>query len=188
MLRKVFTVALLLCAVVALTGCMPKMTIEEMKAQMPSRPVELDRLNDFVGKWQSEGVAKFAMLDQPLKMSGTWEAEWQGDKWYLVSRGMMKMEHFDEVPMLETWAYDIHAKKYRSMWVDGMGMMGTSESRYDDNTRTWHMTARSHSPWGDSRMKGTARFIDENTMDWSMTECQGLMKTMEASGTAKRMR
>jgi len=37
-----------------LTGCMPHMTLDEMKAQMPQRPAELDRLNAFVGQWQDD--------------------------------------------------------------------------------------------------------------------------------------
>jgi hypothetical protein len=107
-----------------LTGCMPHMTVAEMKAQMPKRPGELDRLNAFVGKWQMEGEANFAMLDEPVKITGTSESKWEGDKWYVVGRGVMKMADFPETQGMETWTYDIHAKKYRSTFVDSMGMSG----------------------------------------------------------------
>jgi len=102
-------------------GCMPHMTVDEMKAQMPKRPAELDRLNAFVGKWKGEGEARFAMLDEPLKVTGTSEAKWEGDKWYLVGRGVMRMADFPETQGMETWCYDLHAKKYRSTFVDSMG-------------------------------------------------------------------
>ncbi len=171
-----------------LAGCMPKMTIAEMKAAMPERPAELDRLNAFVGKWQYEGTAKFAMLDQPLKAGGHSEGQWEGNGWYLVNRSVMTMEHFDDSQALEAWSYDVHAKKYRSMWVDSMGMMGTGEATYDDPTRTWHWKGTSHSPWGPSSIKGTMHFVDDDSVEWTFTEHMGLMKTTEMSGTGKRVK
>ncbi len=187
MFRRNAVLAVLLgFAALVLAGCMPHMTIEQMKAQMPKRPAELDRLNAFVGKWQSEGEARFAMLDEPLKFSGTSEAKWEGDKWYIVGRGIGKMADFPETQSLEAWTYDVHAKKYRSTYVDSMGMSGMAESRYDEKTNTWHMTATSFGPWGQSHLKGTLRFTNPDTMEWSMTECMGLMKVMEMKGTGKR--
>jgi hypothetical protein len=174
-------------ACVALAGCMRKMTIEEMKAKMPERPAELDRLDAFVGKWQSDGEAKFAVLDEPIKISGTSEAEWDDSRWFVVSREVFDMEHFGESNGLGTWTYDIHDKEYRSTWVDSMGMIGLGQSEYDEKTDTWHMEAKSYGPWGKSTMKGWVKFTDEDTMEWWMAEYQGLMKTMEMSGTGKRV-
>jgi hypothetical protein len=167
---------------------MPRMTIEEMKAQMPKRPAELDRLNAFVGKWQSEGEATFAMLDEPLKITGTSECKWEGDKWYLVGRGVMTMADFPETEGMETWMYDVHAKKYRSTYVDSMGMMGMSETTYNEKTDIWTMTATSYGPWGKSVMKGTLHFTNPDTMEWSMTEHMGFTKIMEMKGTGTRVK
>ena len=188
MVRKFAGLVMLWGAAVVLSGCMPKMTLEQMKAEMPKRPAELDRLDPFVGKWQMEGEGRFEMLDEPIKMTGTFEYKWEGDKWYLVSRGVMKMDDFPETEGLEAWMYDMHAKKYRSTYVDSMGMLGVSEGRYDEKTNTWKMDATSYSAWGKSHAKGTLRFIDKDTMDWKMTECMGLMKIMEMTGTAKRVK
>ena len=188
MVRRLAVLAAWLGAALVLSGCMPHMTLEQMKAEMPKRPAELDRLNAFVGKWQMEGEAKFAMLDEPIKMTGTSESKWEGDKWYVVGRGVMKMADFPETQGLETWTYDVHAKKYRSTYVDSMGMSGMSEARYDEKTGTWHMTATAYGPWGKSHMKGTLRFPDPDTMDMSITECMGLMKIMEMKGTGKRVK
>jgi len=71
MLRKWALITLWAGVTLGVTGCMPKMTIEQMKQQMPQRPAELDRLDAFVGKWQGEGEAKFAFLDTPLRITGT---------------------------------------------------------------------------------------------------------------------
>ncbi len=192
MLRtKVIPVVLLLSMCVVFAGCMPKMTLEEMKADMPKRPAELDRLNDFVGKWQFEGEMTMAMLveeDQPLKMSGHNEAKWEGDGWYLVSRGVMNMEPFGETQAIETWSYDAGSKKYRSSWVDSMGMIGYGEGTYDEKTKTWHMKATSYSAWGQSSMKGWAKFTGPDTMEWGWCEYMGLMKTLDMKGTSKRVK
>ena len=50
------------------------------------------------------------------------------------------------------------------------------------------MRATSHGAWGKSSMKGTAKFIDADTMEWNWTEHMGLTKTMEMSGTSKRQK
>lgn len=186
--RNAVQAVLLGCVGVVLTGCMPKMTVEEMKAQMPKRPIELDRLNAFVGKWQGDGEASFAMLDEPLKMTGSSEMKWEGDKWYMVGRGVMRMEGFPETQGIEVWTYDIGGKKYRSFYVDSMGMSGMSEARYDDKTDTWHMTAKSYGAWGESKFQGKLKFTNPDTMEWSMTENMGLMKVSEMKGTSKRVK
>lgn len=189
MLRKAGICAVLLgVACMATTGCAPqKKTIEEMKAQMPQRPVELDRLDQFVGKWRADGEGKFAMLDEPLKISGTSEAAWEGDRWYVVVRGVMNMEHFGDSQGHETWTYDTHDKVYRSTWVDSMGMSGMGVSKYDEKSDTWRMTATSHGPWGKSTIKGSLRFPNADTMEWEWTERSGLMKVMEMKGTSSRV-
>lgn len=176
-------------ACVLLTGCMPHhMTVEQMKAEMPARPAALDRLDAFVGRWQYEGETKFAMLDEPLKTTGTGEYNWDGNKWYMVGRETMNMEHFEPTQMLETWTYDIHDKKYRSTFVDSIGEIGVGESTYNEETDTWHVKAKGHSPWGGFWMKGWMKCTGPDTMKWGMTEYQGLMKIMEMSGTAKRVK
>lgn len=175
-----------ICALVVLSGCMPKMTIEQMKAEMPKRPAELDRLNAFVGTWDFEGTATMAMLDEPLKSSGWATTEWDGDNWYLVSRGVYSLEGLGEMKAIETWTYDAHSKKYRSTWTDSMGAVGTGQSWYDEKNGTWHMRATSHGAYGKTTMKGSVKLIDDNTMEWTWTEYMGLMKTMEMTGTSKR--
>ena len=185
--RNVICAMLAACACAVLCGCMPKMTIEEMKAQMPKRPAELDRLDAWVGTWQSEGEAKFAMLDEPIKVSGTSEMRWDDSRWFVISEEVFEMEHFGESNGLGTWTYDIHDKEYRSTWVDSMGMVGLGQSEYDEKTDKWHMGAKSYGPWGKSTLKGWVKFIDADTMEWWMAEYQGLMKTMEMSGTSKRV-
>ncbi len=172
----------------ALGGCMPKMTVEQMKEQMPKRPAELEKLNAFVGTWQSEGKAQFAMLEQPLVVTGRSTAQWAGDSWYLVSNVTFNMEHFGESQGMEIWMYDAHSKKYRSSWVDTMGMIGLGEATCDEKSQTWKMQATSYGPWGKSTMYGTVRFPDADTMEWEWAGYMGFMKTTQMSGSAKRVK
>jgi hypothetical protein len=105
----------------------------------------------------------------------------------VVSREVVDMEHFGESNGLGTWTYDIKAKKYRSTWVDSMGMTGIGTSSYHEKTDTWKMKATSYGPWGKSTLKGWVKFTDADTMEWWMAEYQCYMKTMEMSGTSKRV-
>lgn len=66
-------------------------------------------------------------------------------------------------------------------------MTGSGAGVYDEISRTWHMTAVNHTPWGQSSMKGKLRFLDDNTTEWSCTEYMGLQKIMEMSGKSKRV-
>ncbi len=189
MSRTTTVLALVLGTVgLGLTGCMPHMTMEDLKAMKPKRPAELDRLEQFVGKWQYTGECRMSGLDEPIKSGGTGQYEWAGDRGYLIGHGTMDIEPFGPTQMHEMWTYDSHDKKYRSTYVDGMGMIGMGESTYREKDQTWHMTATSYGPWGKSTMKGTMRFADPDTMEWTMQEHQGLMKIMEMKGTGKRVK
>lgn len=170
------------------TGCAPKMTMEEMKAHMPQRPAELDKLNAFVGQWTFEGECRITGLDETLKSSGDSEASWGPDKWFVVSNETMNMGELGGMKGMGTWTYDSSAKKYRTMWVDTMGGTGTGTSWHDEATNTWYIRGSSHGSMGNSTFKGFARFTDPNTMEWEWNEYAmgGLMKTMEMTGTSRR--
>ncbi len=173
---------------VLLTGCMPKMTIKEMKAMMPKRPVELDHLEMFMGDWTFEGEVTMSGLDEVLETSGTNSARWEGNKWYMVSDGIFKMGDFDEMKGMETWTYDTASKCFRNTWVDSMGSLGVGKGWYNADEKRWKMKSTSHSPFGTTSMKATVTFPDDDTMEWSMTETAmwGLITTMEMKGTSKR--
>ena len=50
------------------------------------------------------------------------------------------------------------------------------------------MKATSYGARGKSSLKGWLKFTDPDTMEWWFAEYQGLMKTMEMSGTGHRVR
>ncbi len=173
---------------VMFAGCMPKMTVEQMKSMKPQKPAELKYLDAFVGNWEGEGEAKMAGLDEVMKTSGTSETTWEGDGWYLVGRNIYSMGEMGEMKGLETWTYDTHSKKYRSTWVDSYGSVGTGISWHEGEGKKWHMKATSHGPFGKSTMKGNVNINPDGSMtwDWSEYAMGGLMKTMEMKGTSHR--
>jgi hypothetical protein len=187
-MRKALSATAVAVVCIGLTGCMPKMTIEQMKADMPVKPAELKMLDAFVGKWQGTGEADFSGLDQMLKTTGESEVTWEGDGWYLVERGTYHMEELGDTQGIGIWTYDTKAKKFRTVWVDTMGGAGHGTARHDKETGTWHMKMTNHTPWGKTTAKGTVKFTDPNTMEWTYKEyaMAGLMKTMEMTGTSKR--
>ena len=186
--KRIFSIGLAITACIMLTGCMPKMTVEELKANMPQRPAELDKLNAFVGRWEFDGEGNMAGLDEALPTTGTGETQWDDSGWFLVGNSVFKLEGFDDMHGHDTWTYDTHSKKYRSTWVDSMGSTGTGTATHNEKTNTWTMRATSHGPYGKTTMKGCIKVIDDDTMEWCWTEYAmcGLMKTMEMCGTSKR--
>ncbi|MFQ5591412.1 MAG: DUF1579 family protein [Phycisphaerae bacterium] len=182
--------ALMLASSVSLfiMGCMPKMSIEDMKAMRPRRPPELDKLNAFVGRWQWEGHGKIAGLDRPLRFTGERETQWEGDGWYLVTREVGNMEGLGESKLMAMWAYDARSRKFRLTWADSMGTIATGTARFDEKANTWHLRATSRSPSGTTVGRGRVRFPNPDTMEWDWTEYAmgGLRKTMELKGTCNR--
>lgn len=150
--------------------------------------MELDRLDAFAGRWESTGELRMANADEVIRTTGTNEARWEGDGWYLVSRGTFGMGDMDKMQAMETWTYDSHDKVYRSTWVDNMGSTGMGTSRYDEKTGTWRMRAHGHGPFGGTCYTGTVTFPEPNTMEWTWKEYAlwGLIKTMEMNGTSHR--
>ena len=89
---------------------------------------------------------------------------------------------------METWTYDTNKRVFRSNWVDSMGSIGMGESRRDAKTGIWHIKAFSYTPFGKSSARGTLKFVDDKSMEWTWTEYAmgGLMKTAEMKGTSKK--
>ncbi|MFQ5463232.1 MAG: hypothetical protein ACE5E5_11475, partial [Phycisphaerae bacterium] len=88
---------------VLLVGCMPKMSIEQMRDERPQRPAELDMLNRFVGHWEGTGTGRMAMLEEELASHSTEDIRWEGDDWYLVNRGSYEMGGLGVMKAIMIW-------------------------------------------------------------------------------------
>lgn len=187
-LRRVCAIGVVAFAPVVLTGCMPKMSMEEMKAMRPERPAELSKLDRFVGTWQGTGEATMAGLEEPMKVSGTSELSWGLDGWSLVELSTYSMGELGEMKGHGFWSYDIPGKRFRTAWTDSMGGFGTGTLKYNAETDTWHIRAKSKSSFGTTTGKGTMKFVDDRTQEWTWKEYAffGLFKVMEMHGTSTK--
>lgn len=167
---------------------MPKMTIEEMKAMMPERPAALDKLNMMVGTWAHEGTARFAAMDEPLKMTARTTAKMAGNGWYLVESGTYSMPGFDDMYGMTIWTYDMGRERFRVTWVDTMGSQAHGTATYDEDDNEWKMRIENDTPFGTSTAYATVQMIDEDTQKWTWTESAffGLIKIMDMDATVKR--
>jgi hypothetical protein len=171
-----------------LAGCMPTLTVEKLKEQMPERPVELDKLDMFIGQWEATSEMKMCVLEEPLTGIGTTTVSWGLDRRYLVEQGEYDMGELGKMEGTGYWTYDPKSKKYRTWWFDSYGASGQGTAKYCEKSRTWKFKAKSRGFMGKSIGKGTATFVDDDTIEWTWTERDGtgLFKVMEITGTNKR--
>ncbi len=166
--RLVSSTLLVSLAGVLLTGCMPKMTIEDMKNLKPQRPPELDKLNAFVGRWSGTSQMEMAGIDEVITGSATSEVKWDGDGWFLVDKYQASMGDAGEMNAIGVWTYDPQSKKYRTFWADNTGGTGAGTIRHDEKTGTWKFNAKSRGgPMGRTVGKGPMKFVDDKTMEWT---------------------
>ena len=155
------------------------------------RPPELGRLNVFVGRWEGSGTAKIAGQSDAQPVKGSWQAEWELNGWYLVSREEFDMGELGKTKGMGLWSWDPRRKKYRTWWFGGGGANISAATTYDENTKTWTLKFRGDGPSGSTMGRGSVKIVDDNTMEWSWAEWPRwdvlrLFKNTELTGTYKR--
>lgn len=175
-------------AITGLLGCTPELTMDDLKAMKPQRPAELDKLDAFAGEWESTAEMKITGLDEVIAGRGEGTTTWECDGWVLVERGEFEMGELGKMYGIGIYTWDPKAKVYRTWWFDSYGSRAAGKIRYDESKNRWRIKARSRGAWGDQVSEGTIDFVDENTMEWTWTEWDGLklFKTVEMTGTSKR--
>lgn len=187
--RSMFTLALAGVTLAPVVGCMPKMTIEDIKAMRPQRPVELDKLNFLVGTWKGTSESTMAGIEGTMKGTGESTISWEADGWCLVERakfdGPMGTMH-----AVGVWTYDAKAKKYRVHFFDDWGGVATGTASHNAKTGTWKMQYKSKGPLGDSVGIGTFTLVDDDKIEWTWQEWDGLkmVKYMDMKGTNTRQK
>ena len=172
----------------SLTGCMPKMTLEDLKAWEPERPPELDKLNMLAGEWESTGEARIPGIEEVQKGTSKSSATWECDKYYLVERTEHGMEDLDKMKSIGVWTYDPKSKKYLLWWFESTGETGSGTATYCESTKTWKVKAKGRSPWGNSFTEGTMSMVKDDTMEWTFRVRYGSIfaEPWEFKGTSKR--
>ena len=176
------------CLLAAPLGCMPKMTVDQIKQMQPARPVELDRLDMLLGRWETEGQVKLSVLDEPLRTTGTNEAVWSLDRRMLIEHAELNMGALGKLTGMSIWTWDPSRKKYRMWWFDSFGETSEAMVTYNEATETWHMSGTGQK-WGyNTRGRGTLRRIDADTLEWTWQEWDrlGLFKLADMKGLSRR--
>ena len=179
----------LLCALgaVGLVGCGPKMDKDAMQSMKPERPAQLTMLDRFVGEWKGTGEMTMAGSDEVMHSTGTSKMSWGLDKMVLIENSEYKMGD-DTMMGMGTWTWDKKHNRFHTTWVDSWGSYGSGYAKYNDDKDCWTMRGTSTGCMGTTTGKGTMKFLDNNTMEWTWSEycCLGLMKVMEMKGTSTR--
>jgi hypothetical protein len=176
-----FGAALIAGCALLLTGCQQQMSMEEMM-KPPPRAAELDKLDEFVGKWELTCDCTMKGSDQPMKCTGTSTATWQCDKRVVVEHGEFKMGD-EKFTGMGVYTWDPDDKVYRTWWFESSGRVQEGTMSYDEASRAWHMKSE--------HGKGTMKKVGPDSWEMTMTETTGGLfpeKVMEMKGTCKRTR
>ncbi len=183
-----------LCGVLLFTGCQPpKMTMAELFGK-PAPPVEMARLERFVGTWSStaEMVSPTAAEMSEMIVDGTVPESFNGGeqyKWvldgqFLMGEGWHEMPNGERANYIMFWKWDDKAKKYRTWYFGSMGDWGKGSAKFKGDD-TMRMKAEGHGPKGHMRGKGTMTFDSDDQVDWKWQE-GNLFFQMKMKGTSTK--
>jgi hypothetical protein len=158
----------------------------------PARPAELDRLEPWVGTWQSTGEMK--MSDgKTMHMTGTFTIGWECDRTVLVERmeeTCDEMKDMGKIYGLIVFTWDAHEKEYETAFFNNMSMSADGDMKYNEATKTWTMTGEGYNPMLGQKTHwiGKITMPDSSTMEWTWTtwDAWKMKKLEEGKGTAKR--
>lgn len=186
--RRVVGSVVMFAFIMVAGGCMPKLTMEDLKQMKPQRPVELDKLSDFLGTWESTATMTLTGLDEPLTGKGKETFSWACDGWCLLGQGQYEMGEMGTMHFVGVWTYDAKAKKYRIFMANSNGETETGSARFDAGDNEWEMKSKSRGPWGSMIGEGEMKIVKDGQMEWEFTARDAMwrMKVMEGSGTSMR--
>jgi len=180
---------LLVVSTFAMAGCeQKKVSVEEMMTP-PMRPVELDRLDAFVGAWRGECEMVMAGSDETTMSEGESVVEWGIDNRFMV-------EHYrysaggKEMEGVAYWTWDNQLGKFRTWWFEGDGSAGVGTVEYDEDDRAWELEGISKNLFNGEKYvaEGSIEFVDADTIKWDFEAWDSLhlTKFMEIHGTNRR--
>jgi Protein of unknown function (DUF1579) len=108
-----------------------------LSAQTPSKPgPEHQRLNAFVGTWNTEGQAQESPYGPAGKLTVVDTFEWLPGGYFLSHKWDVK-QGSAEFQGMEIIGFDARNKAYTSRFFDSLGNSGTLRGRLQGNAWTW---------------------------------------------------
>jgi hypothetical protein len=186
------TLMLALCTAAATTGCQKPRHMDPSAMQPPPRAAELDRLEQWVGTWQTTGEMK-GCDGKIMHMTGMSTVAWECDRTVLVDRMETvceEMKDMGKMTMLSVYRWDATEKEYEMNWFDSFGTASDGDMTYNEATKTWHITGDGYNPMyrQNTHFAGSVRMPDSSTMEWIWTvwDAWKMTKLEEGKGTSKR--
>jgi len=171
-MRIVTTVTLALLTILA-SGCLPKMTAEELGSFSPDRPEQLDKLDMLLGTWETAGEVRMAILDEVVHTTGTNEAKWSLDRRMLIDQAKLDMGPLGKLTGFTVWTWDDAIGKYRMWWFDSMGEFSEGIVTYDEKRQLWKIRTTGSKYGYSTSGTGTIRRMDDDTLEWTWREGDG---------------
>jgi Protein of unknown function (DUF1579) len=104
---------------------------------MRQRSPELDKLNYFVGAWNSQGEMKPGPMGPGGRMTMTEHNAWMDGGFFLILRSEFNMAPLGNGSAIAFMGYDPERKVYTYDEFDSMGRAEHSVGALDGNTWTW---------------------------------------------------
>lgn len=136
------------------------------------RPVELDKLNMFLGKWEGQFQVRIPGQDQPITGTGTSHYEWTCDRWVLMEHSQTQVDGEDATKDVCLWSWDPKGRKYQLAWLDNTGTMMHATGQFESDGKTMRVIAHGANPLTGKRTygQGSIAFTDPNTKVWSFKQ------------------
>lgn len=171
---KIIRLSMLVFTLLSTTGCLPKLSSTDLARLRPERPVELDRLNMFLGEWETTGEIKLAVSDEIIHTKGRNKAHWSMDGRMLLDHAELDMGPMGPMTGMSIWTYDEGSGKFRMWWFDSFGETSEAVAKWNERRRSWMLKATGRKYGYTTSGHGSVRVIDDNTVEWTWVEQDGM--------------
>ncbi|MGE3180047.1 MAG: DUF1579 family protein [Phycisphaerae bacterium] len=186
------TIALLAAAgAFLLTGCSTStFSMDEIRAQLTTKPAHLNVLNMLQGTWTTEGTIEFIGQDAPARVTGRSTAEWDCDGRVLIDHSDYDIADFGPMRGVSIWTADEKPGTFQIHWFDSFGETATGTARWEASTRTLKIRTKGKNALCNVVNDGTVRQIDPNTLEWTWEQHDAtrIVRYSTMRGTSKRIK
>lgn len=190
-MKRSWQISMCMCTAMLMVGCAKPQQMDPSAMKMPARAAELDRLEQWVGTWQSTGEMK-GPDGKTMHMTSTSTVGWECDRNVLVERMEGTCEEMKDMKMvgMVVYRWDPNDKEYETAFYDNMGMAADGDMTYNEATKTWTMKGEGYNPMHGQKTHwvGQVKMPDSSTMEWTWEtwDAWKMKKLEEGKGTAKR--
>lgn len=142
------------------------------------RPIELDKLNMFLGRWEGQFRVQVPGQDQPILGTGSSHYEWSCDRWVMVEHSQSHVAGRETVQDVCLWNWNAKREEYQLTWLDNTGTMMHATAQFDSDGKAMQVTAHGTNQLTGKHVygQGTIEFTDPNTKVWTFRQWENPFK------------